>query len=150
MNLNGYNFVSICKIMPERSAEGLIIKFQPQSRYKNRKTIALNKYGAGRFCRFRIPSNINKSGVYIITVNKEYKYVGECEDLSSRYNMGYGQISPRNCFVGGQETNCRINKLILKEACAAKEIRLWFLKTANYKKIEQKLRASLLWPWNRI
>ena len=29
-----------------------------------------------------------------------------------RYNNGYGRISPRNCFQGGQSTNCRVNNLI--------------------------------------
>ncbi len=150
MNINGYNFVLIYKIKPKKKTNGRIIQLQPQNRYKNRKTIALNKYGTGRFCQFRIPVDIEQSGVYVIIVNKKCKYVGECENLSSRYNMGYGQISPRNCFINGQETNCRVNKLILKEARAGKEIKLWFLKTTDYKHIEQKLRDNLLWPWNKI
>lgn len=149
MNLNGYKFVLICTIEPEKNTEGKVLQFEPQDNYDNKKAIRLNKYGMGKFCRFRIPANINRSGVYILTVNKEYKYVGECEDLSIRFNMGYGQISPRNCFTGGQETNCRINKLILEEALSGRDIKLWFLQTADYKRIEQVLRSKMLGQWNR-
>ncbi len=90
------------------------------------------------------------SGVYAITAGDDVKYIGECQRLSERYNMGYGNISPRNCFVGGQETNCRINNLILNEAAAGASLVLWFLKTDNFKRIEQELRSSKRPPWNRV
>jgi hypothetical protein len=38
-------------------------------------------------------------------VDESKEYVGECRDLVKRFNSGYGQISPRNCFVGGRRTN---------------------------------------------
>jgi hypothetical protein len=62
--------------------------------------------------------------------------------------MGYGTISPRNCFVGGQETNCRLNNLILQEASTGAKISLWFLPSDEYKAIEQELRASERPDWN--
>lgn len=77
-------------------------------------------------------------------------YVGECKNLTARFNTGYGQISPRNCFVGGQETNCRINKLILSEAVQGHGVRLWFMQTAAYKTIEMELRSIRRLPWNRV
>ncbi len=75
---------------------------KPQSRYKNNKGLLLNNHGSGHFCKFVIPKNCMINGVYAIVVNKELKYIGECVNLSSRFNSGYGNISPRNCFKGGQ------------------------------------------------
>ncbi len=124
-------------------------EFRPQSAYRNDAGLPLNKYGAGPFCRFRIPSNIRLSGVYAIAVDGEPRYIGECANLSERYNMGYGLISPRNCFKNGQETNCRINSLLLQVAKANSEIALWFLPTENYKVVERELVQELTPPWNR-
>lgn len=88
----------------------------PQSRYNNGKNLPVNRYGQGPFCKFRIPNGQHYSGVYAVMVGRQVKYIGECENLSSRFNMGYGNISPRNCFRGGQETNCRLNNLICEVA----------------------------------
>jgi hypothetical protein len=64
--------------------------------------------------------------------------------------MGYGIISPRNCFKGGQETNCRVNNLVYEAASAGLKISLWFLQTGDYKAVESKLRATMEPEWNRI
>jgi len=58
-------------------------------------------------------------------------------------------ISPRICFVGGQETNCRINNLIYLEISTGQEKSLWFHYTLDYKSIEAQLRAALLPSWNK-
>jgi hypothetical protein len=63
--------------------------------------------------------------------------------------MGYGIISPRNCFIGGQETNCRLNNLILLAARGGAKLSLWFLPTDEYKGVEHELRASEKPEWNR-
>ncbi len=121
----------------------------PQSRYKNADNLSLNRYGRGPFLKFKIQNRHSFSGVYAVVTDGVVRYIGECQNLSSRYNMGYGNISPRNCFVGGQETNCRLNNLIL---CAAKEgaaMSLWFLRTEDYKAIERELRYSECPGWNR-
>ena len=110
---NMTDFISICEIKPLIDKYGRIIEYQPDREYKNADDKKLNKYGKGPFCKFQIPNGINKAGVYILKIDDEVKYVGECENLSSRYNIGYGQISPRNCYVGGQSTNCKINSYIL-------------------------------------
>lgn len=148
--IGGYIFQKICDIRPERNDSGSVSKFMPQDRYYNKQNLPLNKYGAGPFCKFKIPGNLNSCGVYAIIVNSETKYIGECQNLSSRYNMGYGNISPRNCFIGGQETNCRINNLILSEAKKGSLISLWFLDTEDYKLVEQKLRSSEEPEWNQV
>jgi len=64
--------------------------------------------------------------------------------------MGYGNISPKNCYKGGQETNCRLNNLIFQSATAGAGIALWFHETANYKAVERELRAELVPEWNLI
>jgi hypothetical protein len=103
-----------------------VAEVNPQSRYANTKQLGLNKYGAGPFCKFAISSTYAECGVYAITVNAQVMYIGECVNLSSRYNAGYGQISPRNCYSGGQETNCRINNLIYEEATNSHDIECGF------------------------
>lgn len=150
MMIDTYEFALVCPINPRRCSDGALQEFLPQSRYKNAGTAPINRHGKGPFCKFTIPSSLRTSGVYAITSGTEVKYIGECLNLSSRYNMGYGNISPRNCFVGGQETNCRINNLILDEARTGADVSLWFLQTSTYKLIEQALRRSKRPPWNRV
>lgn len=128
----------------------MVRKFFPQSRYVNDGNLPLNKYGAGPFCKFKVPSNISIAGVYAISVDHDVRYIGETIDLSSRYNMGYGNVSPRNCFSGGQETNCRLNNLILQAVDAGCQVDLWFFPTDEYKLIEADLRRKLRPAWNGI
>ena len=147
--IQGCTFKYICNIEPELDGNVAIKQYKPQSRYNNVKELKLNKYGKGSFCKFRINKDIHRSGVYAILVNEELKYIGECVDLSDRFNTDYGQISPRNCFEGGQETNCRINKSIFKEKRINNKISLWFYRTKNYKSIESQLIEKTKPSWNR-
>jgi hypothetical protein len=64
--------------------------------------------------------------------------------------MGYGNISPRNCFKGGQEPNCRLNNLVYRAATTGEKILLWLFHTADHKEVEAKLRAIQRPAWNRI
>jgi hypothetical protein len=86
----------------------------------------------------------------VLTVDGAPQYVGECANLSARFNAGYGNISPKNCFKGGQETNCRLNNLLYAALLAGKRMSLWFFRTANYKSVEAALRRALNPTWNRI
>ncbi len=115
----------------------------PQSHYENPINISLNKHGKGPFCKFQILYQNEPSGVYIFTMDDKIQYVGECEKFSARLNTGYGNISPRNCFEGGQETNCRINNLVYRAAATGDTILLWFFHTADHKKVEAELRRTL-------
>lgn len=143
-------FRFVCVIAPEEDVDGTIRQFMPQERYENDKRLSLNRYGKGPYCKFKIPGEWKQSGVYAIVVDGAVKYIGECVNLASRYNAGYGNISPRNCFVGGQETNCRINHLVLSEGLRLKTVSLWFYATNKYKDIEERLRAATELEWNRI
>lgn len=148
--IGDFTFMHICDIDPLRGNQGEVTEFSPQKLFKNENNLKLNKYGAGTFCKFKIPNKYNLSGVYALLVDDDVKYIGECVNLSQRYNMGYGNISPRNCFIGGQETNCRLNQLILKAFLAGSAVSLWFFETEEYKSVEAKLRAQNKYTWNRV
>jgi hypothetical protein len=150
LTVAGYDFEFICEIEPQINSDGTVKQFMPQSQYENLANIALNKYGRGPFCKFRISNQNELRGVYIFTVDGKVQYVGECEKFSSRFNMGYGNISPRNCFKGGQETNCRLNNLVYRAATTGEKILLWLFHTADHKEVEAKLRAIQRPAWNRI
>src|SRR5712692_978041 len=117
-------FSKVASLKPDCEPNGGITEFMPQSKYKHKEDSSLHKYGRGPFCRFRITKDLPFQGVYILTENGNIAYIGECEDLSDRINMGYGQISPRNCYEGGQRTNCKINTLIFRATHGDKEIDL--------------------------
>ena len=146
---DGYRFQLVCRIEPEHGADCRIREFMPQSRYRNVKRLPLNPHGRGPFCQFRIPADRPYAGVYVLTVNGTPRYVGECVHLSERFNArGYGTIHPRNCYKGGQPTNCRVNNLILEAARAGQNLELWFHETANRKPLEAHLVSRLQTPWN--
>jgi len=149
-DFGGYLFEFVCSIMPERGVDGAPIEYMPQSKYKNNKGLSLHKYGKGPFCRFSIPTRWRgKEGVYLLVVNGEVKYVGECEDLAKRFNVGYGNISPRNCFEGGQQTNCRINHEIFILLKKNASIDLFFFETSNRFRVESKLISLFSPEWNK-
>ena len=57
-----------------------------------------------------------RKGLYSFSNNNEIKYIGRCRtNYRDRINNGYGRIAPRNCYIGGQSTNCRINHLFTQE-----------------------------------
>ena len=87
------------------------------------------------FCHFK-PNLPKESGVYLWVVNDEIIYIGEAKDLRSRFNSGYGNISPRNCFKGGQSTNVKMNQVALNYSGKKPTIEIYFIKTDGYKEIE--------------
>ena len=145
-----YPFTFVCDLELERADDGSIRRFYPQSRYAERDRVPLHRYGAGPFCRFLIPHGRHEAGVYVFTVDAEMQYVGECAELTARFNAGYDRISPRNCFKGGRETNCRINTLIAEAAGSGSTVSLWFFETSDRKAVEAELRRRLAPPWNAI
>jgi len=144
-----HDFQFVFAIEPFRMSDGTIRAYWPQSRYANRASLPLNRYGNGPFCKFKVPGDFRESGVYAITIDGELRYIGKCENLTGRFNNGYGNISPRNCFVGGQETNCRINNLIYRDSNAGRLIEVWFCATDHHEEREKHLLYLLQPPWNR-
>jgi len=150
MIVEGSEFGFVSDIQPLRSTDGVINAHMPQTRYANVRGAPLNRYGAGPFCKFAIPRTYHQSGVYLIMAGHDLKYVGETADLSKRFNAGYGNISPKNCFKNGQETNCRLNNLIYAATIGGEALTLWFHPTPDYKAVESTLRSKLRAPWNRV
>ena len=148
IDVDGFRFQFVASLEVDRSMDGRPIEFLPQHLYRNEKGLRLNRYGKGPFCRFQIP-NIIKSGVYIIYLDGKPVYVGECRDLGSRFNVGYGIISPRNCFEGGQSTNCRINTSVLNAIKQGLKVDLFFLETNDRFRVEMGLINKLSPEWNR-
>ncbi|MGG3556274.1 hypothetical protein ABES23_06170 [Peribacillus frigoritolerans] len=77
----------------------------------------LNQYGDLKFGTFRIEDKryLSKKGIYAYSIDGEIKYIGRCLDnFQKRVNNGYGRISPKNCYLDGRNTNCRMNNLIIE------------------------------------
>ena len=55
--IGGTEFQFISQITPKVDALGKIIEECPAPRYRNVKGLALNTYGNGPFCRFKIASS---------------------------------------------------------------------------------------------
>jgi len=78
----------------------------------------LNKYGDGNFCKFTLVDKhlTAQKGIYCYCIDGGLVYIGRCLDsFQKRVNQGYGNIHPKNCYIDGQQTNCRINSLINSE-----------------------------------
>ena len=141
-------FYDIILINPYLNQEGRIFEEIVHNKYINVNGIELHNYGIGPFCRFSIPRKYNLEGVYVFFINNEIKHIGQTVNLSKRINQGYGKISPRNCFVRGQSTNCRINTLILNEFKLGNEVLIKFYQTQNHVELERQLITMYRPVWN--
>lgn len=147
INVAGYDFMFLQIIDVERDSNGLVIEDAPQSRYQNIHNLKLHGYGGGTFCKFKISAD-EVPGVYLWIVDDEIIYIGETANLRNRFNTGYGVISARNCFEGGQTTNCKMNKVVLECAKQNKEIKLYFYQTEKFKEVELELLRSINTKYN--
>lgn len=138
--LLSYDFEYVQNLNPVLDNSGNIKEFSPQGGYLKRDSTELNKHGAGVFCRFSIhPKWSGVSGVYVFFIDDELVYIGQAVNFAQRFNMGYGNISPKNCFVGGQSTNCKINKMVLHEIKSGRIVSVYFHITHDYNLIEREL-----------
>lgn len=147
MMVFGYDFRYLQDILPQRDEAGNVIKYYPQNDYYNKQNLPLSYYGKGAFCRFSIKAE-DCPGVYLWVVNEKIIYIGETAGLRKRFNMGYGNISPRNCYVGGQSTNCKMNKVVLNLYEQGKVVNLYFYKTTYYKSVELDLLRKINTMYN--
>jgi len=144
-------FLRVCAIDIKRDSGGEPLEYLPQDRYDNPAGYKLNLHGEGPFCQFELPKLTDSAGVYAIVVGEEVVYIGECQNLSERYGpRGYGVVHPRNCFVGGQSTNCKINSRVLSLIKQELIPALFFVKEAGVhrKDIERDLVDLLEPSWN--
>jgi len=136
----GHRFDFVQELIPE-NVGGKAVAFYPQQDYNNKKNLPLHQYGSGAFCKFQIKAS-GIAGVYLWVIQDEMVYIGETADFAQRFNTGYGNISPRNCFVGGQCTNCKMNKVVMKAYDAGNSVKLYFYVTDNYKQVELELLSQ--------
>jgi len=148
IDVHGLIFRRVCEIEPERDPSGKIVEYMPQGDYKD-QSAKLHQHGDGSFCRFRVPLEETSGGIYLIYSGDYLVYVGEAENLAKRFNQGYGYIAPRACYEGGQQTNCRVNKLLLDELKGGRRVALYFHETGERLRLEAELIASKNPPWNR-
>jgi len=140
-----FPFQEIGQIKPARNDDGTVMTELLKSTTGRCKK--LHAYGEGPFCRFKIQAR-HEAGVYAILVDGQLQYIGRTLDLATRFNQGYGRISPRNIYTGGQPTNCRINHLIFQTVQDGKAVTLNFLPTADYVQIESALISDCNPAWN--
>lgn len=145
ITVNGYKFEFLQELIPECDADGRIKEYRPQENYHKNKP--LNPHGSGTFCRFSIHAG-NWPGVYLWVVDDEIIYIGETSSLAQRFNTGYGVIQPVNCYVGGQVTNCKMNKVVLKQAKKGQYVKLYFFETEDYKIVELELLRQIKTKYN--
>jgi hypothetical protein len=141
-------FESVSRIELERDSTGAVRDFTPHVKLEQRRDLLPG--GEGPFCKFSVSNKwLGRPGVYVVIVDGALVYVGECECLVRRVNQGYGRIAPRNCFVGGQSTNVRINRLIREAVLQAQTVELAFCCTDTRKRIESRMINILTPRWNR-
>ena len=111
----------------------------------------LNKYGDLDYSRFMLSdsSQYNLKGVYFYYIDDELKYIGRCRDsMHKRVNSGYGNISPKNCYIDGQSTNCKVNALVTQKR---ESVKLKIYPMNDIKEIEElesQLIDELMPEWN--
>ena len=103
------------------------------------------KNGKKKYCRFNLdlPST---PGVYAWVLDgiKDPLYIGKTVNFMKRFgSTGYGHISPRNCYVGGQSTNCKMNNQVFEHARQNEYFHLFILETDDYDSIEKELIKAI-------
>lgn len=113
----------------------------------------LNSYGDQLYCKFKMENNIfdKCKGLYMYKNEGQIKYIGRVKDnytFYQRINVGYANISLKNCYIDGQVTNCHINSLINK---AGEKIEFYVMPLKNDEMIcslERELIKKYQPEWN--
>lgn len=151
MELLGMSFNLAGPLGAERESSGEFRLDQPHERFANPRGLRLHAYGLGPFVRLIVPLLPDQPGVYAVCEEQgEVLYIGRARDsLRRRWGrQGYSVIDPRNCFVGGQSTNCRLNSLIAARLASADVLLLWYHVIEDPTRLEQELVALIRPPWN--
>lgn len=113
----------------------------------------LNPYGDQLFCKFKMEetSFAKCKGLYMYKHNNQIKYIGRVKgnlNFQQRINAGYANISPKNCYIDGQATNCHINAIINK---VGGQVKLYIMPLEDDEEInllERKLIQENKPEWN--
>ena len=85
-----------------------ILKNENNQDYK----LYLNKYGDLKYCEFKLTEYITDKGLYCYVVNNKIQYIGRSKKTFKERINEYGKITPYNCLIDGQATNCKVNAII--------------------------------------
>lgn len=124
--------------------------YSPQNNYNNKKhypyLVGINEETL--FCKFK-PNLPKIKGVYLwVDDEDEIIYIGEGENLYKRFNNGYGNISPRNCYKGGQSTNVKMNRVALSYFNNNRSIDIYICESSEHKRIEHELLSLIKTQYN--
>lgn len=73
----------------------------------------LNGYGDKLYCEFKLDTTLSKSkGLYCYIIDEKIQYIGRSKKTFGERIKEYGKITPYNCLIDGQNTNCKINSKI--------------------------------------
>lgn len=151
MELLGISFNFAGALDAKRESSGGLRLDQPHERFANPRGLRLNAYGLGPFVRLTVPSLPDHPGVYALCEEQgEVLYVGRARDsLRRRWGrQGYLVIDPRNCFVAGQSTNCRLNSLIAMCLGNGDVPHLCYHVVEDPVRLGHDLVAGIRPPWN--
>jgi hypothetical protein len=111
----------------------------------------LNNYGDKIYSKFyfKETSWLSRKGVYIYLVDKTVMYVGKTNDsFGKRIIQGYGNISPKNCYIDGQSTNCHLNALITQNKKVVSLYLCQLNDPITIDRFEKELIQLCQPPWN--
>jgi hypothetical protein len=148
MRIMDRTFERVAHLEPARRPEGEFVEYNAHKEFENPEGLHLHRYGCGPFCEINVPAEHSYGCVFALTVDGELVFVGETENLATQFNEGFGTISPRHCYAGGQSTNCRINASILNSAKSRKAIELWSCQVGDRRELESELIRDLKPAWN--
>ncbi|WP_344731740.1 hypothetical protein [Nocardioides fonticola] len=148
MRLARYDFVEAAGIDALRDDAGAVATYTAHERFANPNGLPLNPYGLGPFVRLELHAQLPPvPGTYRVTRDGDVLYVGETRNLAGRWGRrNYAVIDPRNCYRGGQSTNCRINNLIGRELSAGNLLALRLYETDEPKVVERDVYRALRPP----
>ena len=139
-----FTFKCVGRIEPKKTDDGEIFTYKPQKKYEGKRDDYHDYCKAETEFILIVNTELElekAKGVYVWVLDGAEKpsYIGEAKNLMTRFSSGYCRINPRNCFTGGQSTNCKMNHEVLKMWKEGRYFKLFFYKTERYKDIENKL-----------
>ena len=134
----------------QRAGKPTIVKdgLHPEVLYAKKHITPLLPNGEGPYCEFVVPGLPSTPGVYAFFVGGTLRYIGRAKNLRRRFAQGYGHISPRNCYAGGQATNIRLNKKVREIVCRGEDIAIFYHVTQDYVALENSMIQALQPRWN--
>lgn len=150
MRLGDYDFAEACQIDAVRNPDGTVATYTAYERFANPRDLSLNPYGLGPFVRLRLSNRLSTvPGVYAVVRHGDVLYVGRTQNLAERWGRrNYAVIDPRNCYTGGQSTNCRINNLLGSELIDGGALALWVYETTDIETVETAVFRAIRPSWN--